>query len=192
MIRQSRSDKTVGALEDQYGICLNARRDMLLGNLLNERGFESWSQLYKAFRGNATEHAKKRRSFLSFHSEDLRQIQGFKLMGLNKNVPVSFYDKSLVEPINSENSSYVKSELSEYIRAAEIVICMIGDGTVGRDWVDWELRKAQEFRKGICGIRLKDSRGKRPPFLVEIKAPVASWDTDEMVAVIECAAARRS
>jgi hypothetical protein len=182
----------IGTIEREYKIHLNARSDMLLDNLLHERGFESFSQLLDAYFGRATEHAKKRRVFLSFHAEDMQQVQGFRLMGLNKSVGVDFYDKSLDEAVDSENSTYIKKVLSEKIWASQIVVCLIGNGTAWRDWVDWELRKAQEFHRGICGVRLKESRGRRPPFLDQIGAPVARWDMNEIVSAIEEAAAKRS
>ena len=73
-----------------------------------------------------------------------------------------------------------------------MTVCLIGNGTARREWVDWELKTAIEMRKGVAGIVLKDSRGWRPPLLKAIGAPVASWDPTQMIAAIECAAARRS
>ena len=69
---------------------------------------------------------------------------------------------------------------------------LIGDGTAWRDWVDWELDTALRFGKGICGVRLKESRGKAPDILLQMGAPVASWNPEAIIAAIECAAARRS
>lgn|ERR1700722_629947 len=45
MFRVKRSDTKVSKIEATYGIDLNARGDMLLGNLLKKRGFDSQSQL---------------------------------------------------------------------------------------------------------------------------------------------------
>lgn len=57
---------------------LHAGDDTKLGNLLERRGFESLTQLLKAYRGNLTYHACKRRIYLSFHIEDLPQVRGFR------------------------------------------------------------------------------------------------------------------
>jgi hypothetical protein len=46
--------------------------------------------------------------------------------------------------------------------------------------------------KGICGVRLKNSRGRTPPVLLELGAPIARWELDQITVAIECAAARRS
>lgn len=192
MFRRKRDDTTVGSIERQYGIHLNARTDMLLGNLLRERGFDSLSQLLKAYRRNLTEHAQRRRVFLSFHAEDQQQIRGFRLMINNPNVALDIHDEGLQEAINSERGPYIKLKIQPKIKAASVVLCLIGNGTAWRDWVDWELNTAVDMRKGVCGVRLKGSRGRTPPLLREIGAPIAQWDVQQIIAAIECAAAKRS
>ena len=106
--------------------------------------------------------------------------------------PIDFYDGSVRTAINSLQSTYVKVRIREKIRNCSVVVCLIGNGTAWRQWVDWELETALEFGKGICGVRLKDSRGRTPELLNRIDAPIAQWDPRQIVAAIECAAARRS
>jgi hypothetical protein len=113
-------------------------------------------------------------------------------MAHNPNIDLEFYDGILQMPINSEQGAYVRRVIREMIQRASVVVCLIGDGTAWREWVDWELRSAVELHKGVCGVRLKGSRGQTPPLLKEIHAPVAGWDLGQIVAVIESAAARRS
>jgi len=192
MFRAKRDDTLVRTIERQYGVELHARGDMTLGTLLKERGFDSLTQLLQAHRKQLKGHGRKRRLFLSFHAEDRAQVAGFRLMARNPNLEFDFYDGSLQEPVNSERSTYIRQIIRELIQRASVVVCLIGNGTAWRDWVDWELRTAVEMGKGICGVRLKESRGRTPPFLSEIRAPTARWDVQEILAVIECAAARRS
>jgi hypothetical protein len=192
MFRAKRADTLAKSIEATYGINLNVRGDMTLGNLLEQRGFDSLTQLITAYRGNATSHARRRRLFLSFHAEDKPQVQGFRLMSYNSNVDLEFYDSSLQEAIDSERAAYVKQVLRPMIQRASVVVCLIGNGTAWRDWVDWELRTAIDLRKGVCGIRLKGSHGRTPPILSEIGAPVAQWNIQQIVTAIECAAARRT
>lgn len=192
MFRQKRGDTLVGTIETQYGIDLHARSDMTLENLLEYRGFDSLTQLLTAYRGEARCHARRRRIFLSFHAEDRAQVQGFRLMAYNESVDLEFYDSSLQEPINSERAEYIKRQLKSMVQRASVVVCLIGNGTAWRDWVDWELRTAVELGKGVCGVRLKGSYGRTPPLLSQIGVPVAQWDMQQIVAAIECAAARRT
>jgi len=192
MIRQKRGDTLVRTIEQQYCIDLNCRGDTLLGNLLDSRGFDSLSQLLSAYRGRLTSHPRRRRIFLSFHAEDRARVQGFRLMAYNPQLELDFHDDSVREPINSENGSYLRQRITEKIRRCSVLVCLIGNGTAWREWVNWEIRMARSLGKGVCGIRLKQSYGRAPDALREIKAPIAGWDMGQLVAAIECAAARRS
>jgi hypothetical protein len=51
MFRSTRDDTLVKTIEARYGIDLHARGDTKLGNLLEKRGFDSLTQLRKAYRG---------------------------------------------------------------------------------------------------------------------------------------------
>src|SRR5437016_98645 len=166
MFRAKRSDTTVRTIESTYGIDLNARDDTLLGNLLDQRGFDSVSQLVEAYHGRLQYHARKRRLFLSFHAEDLPQVRGFRLIAANRNIDLEFHDGSVRDAVNSERSAYVRSIIKEKIRRSSVLVCLIGNGTAWRDWVDWELQTAYEMRKGLCGVRLKGSHGRTPQFLL--------------------------
>lgn len=192
MFRQKRSDTTVGSIEDTYGIRLNARRDALLGNLLLNRGFGSLSQLLKAYRGNATAFARRRRVFTSFDYDDIKQVRGFRLMLANPNVALEFTDMSLRVAINSLQGAYLRQQLRRKMQPCSVVLCLIGNATAWSEWVNWELATGREQGKGLCGVRLKGSRGRTPKMLADLGAPVAQWDVDQIIAAIECAAARRS
>jgi len=192
VFRLKRSDTFVSSVERDHGIDLHSRSDARLGNLLRERGFSSLTELLKAYSGRLDYHASPRHVFLSFHREDLRQISGIRLMMRNERLALDISDEPNREPVGSERSSYIKRVLRDRIRRVEVVMCMIGDGTAWREWIDWELDTAIEEGRGICGVRLKGSRGRAPSILTEIGAPIASWDLSSMIAVIECAAARRS
>ncbi len=192
MFRRKNANTRVENVEDTYGLDLNARGDTKLGNLLRRRGFDSQSQLVRAARGQLTEPARVRKLFLSFHYEDRNQVNGFRLMAHNPNLPVDFSDVSVRAAINSEESAYLRRAISEKISRCSVLVCLIGDGTAWRDWVEWELETALRFGKGLCGVRLKGSHGRTPELLKQIGAPVASWVLNEIIAAIECAAARRS
>jgi hypothetical protein len=192
MYRQKRQDTLVGSIEDAYGVDLHARRDMLLGSLLHQRGFDSLTQLIKAARGLLPYHPCPRSVFLSFHHEDLAQVNGFRLMTKNPHLRLEVSDDDSRYPVNSEHSTYVKRALRTKIRNADVVVCMIGNGTAWRDWVEWELRTAIEERTGICGVRLKGARSRAPALLHEVNAGIAPWDSLAITAAIERAAALRS
>src|SRR5262249_32485556 len=118
MFRQKRIDTLVGNVEAIYDICFNARSDMKLGTLLEERGFMSLSQLLKAARGRQYTHACMRALFLSFHNEDLAQVNGFRLMMKNRHLRLDISDDASRYPVNSEHSTYIKRAIRQRIRAS--------------------------------------------------------------------------
>lgn len=192
MIRSKRGDTLVGSVERLYGITANARADMKLATLLRERGFASQTEFPRAHRGCLDHHSASRSVFLSFHREDLRQVTGFRLMMSNERLALDISDEPNRVPVNSERSSYIKRALRERIAQVDVVVCMIGNRTAWRDWVEWELETAYSLRRGICGVRLKGSRGQAPALLRDLGGPVARWDIPKIVSAIECAAARRT
>jgi hypothetical protein len=60
-------DTLIRTIETRYGVELHARGDARLGNLLESRGFDSVTQLVKAYRGELAYDASRRRIYLSFH-----------------------------------------------------------------------------------------------------------------------------
>jgi hypothetical protein len=192
VFRRKRDDTAIETVEGMYRVDLHVRGDTKLGTVLRDRGFDSLSQLLDAYHQRLGFHARKRRIFISFHKGDHRYVSAFCLMARNPNVAIEFYNESLREVIGSESMSYVRSRIREMIRRASVIVCLIGNGTAWREWVDWELCTAAELHKGICGVRIRDSHGRFPPLLHDVGAPIARWDTEEIIAAIECAAARRS
>src|SRR5207249_195530 len=122
VFRAKRSDTTVRSVELTNGVTLNARADMLLGNLLDERGFDSQTQLLIAYHRRLTYHPRKRRVFLSFHAEDKAQVQGFRLMSRNENVDLEFHDASVRVEINSDNGTYVRRAIREKISRSSVLV----------------------------------------------------------------------
>lgn len=57
--------------------------------------------------------------------------------------------------INSVQSQYVKSVIKQKIGSASIVLCLIGNGTAWRDWVDWELQAGLDMGKGFVEFASK-------------------------------------
>src|SRR5579871_3980606 len=91
VIRRKRSDTRVDTIEKRYRVELHARGDMLLGNILARRGFDSQSQLISASKGHLRYHARRRRLFLSFHGEDQPWVEEFRKLASDPNVDVEFY-----------------------------------------------------------------------------------------------------
>jgi len=190
MFRQKRSDTLAKSIERTHGIDLRVRADMKLETLLINRGYESLSQLLRAFHGSLKEHPCYRKAFLSFHYEDLRQAQGFRLMLQNENLELFLDESESRSKVQSLNDSYVRFALKSRIISSDIVICLMGNATGHRDWVDWELITAINNKIPICGIRLNGTKGLIPAPLKEANAPLSTWFVEDMIRKIEQAIAR--
>jgi hypothetical protein len=136
MFRRKNSNTKVENVESKYGVDLNARGDAKLGNLLRRRGFDSQSQLIRAVRGQLTDPARVRKLFLSFHYEDRDQVNGFRLMAHNPNLPIDFADVSIRAAVNSDEAAYLKRTIREKIKGCSVAVCLIGNGTAWREWLN--------------------------------------------------------
>ena len=76
------------------------------------------------------------------------------------NLDIEFYDGSLRDIINM-NGSDIKRQIRSIIQRASIIVCLIGNGTAWREWVEWEAENSHDLHKGLCGIRLKDTGAER-------------------------------
>jgi hypothetical protein len=124
--------------------------------------------------------------FLSFVVEDQDLVTLFRGQARNKNSDLSFDDYSVREPINSANASYIKTRITEKIRACSVTICLVGTDTAASAWVDWEIRKGAELGKKVFGVRLHGdaARDRTPRALTDIGAKVLNWEIDKIVAEI--------
>ena len=189
MLKSKRSDTLIKNVEKIYSIDLNTRGDTRLGTLLHKRGYTSQSQLLKAMNGKLDYHPRTRNIFISFHSEDFTKAQGLRLMFMNQKLNFDIEDVSR-KSVRSENESYVRSALKNRIQNADVVMCVLGNGTGTRGWIDWELETALSLNIPICGVRIAGTYGKFPSHLKMQGAFIADWSTESITRTIETAIAR--
>ncbi len=128
----------------------------------------------------------KKHVFLSFVVEDLDDANLFRGQAKNRNSELEFDDYSVKVPFNSTNAAYIRSKITEKIRAASVTICLIGTTTKSSSWVDWEIRKSKELGNRILGVRVDSDAGKNPTpkALVDVGAKVVNWRIDDIVKFI--------
>ena len=123
--------------------------------------------------------------FLSFVAEDLDGVNLFRGQAANKNSALAFDDYSVKVPYNSQDATYIRSQITEKIRSASVTICLIGQTTATSAWVEWEIQKSVELGNKVIGVRLYSSvECPTPPALIAAGAPVYGWDIAEIVAAI--------
>lgn len=76
------------------------------------------------------------------HADDLKKLRN--LLEERGYFHVEFNEASPDEPINSENSAYIKRRLKEKISNSDIVLGIAGMYASHSDWMEWELDTALE------------------------------------------------
>ncbi len=131
-----------------------------------------------------------RRIFISYEGEDRMRAKGFRLLRFNPNVEVDFFDRHLLDPVQSQDPEYVRRCINEQMRGTSVTVVLIGSKTHQSEWVDYEIRRTIEEGKGLLGIRLKGKdKCITPGRLDEAGAEVIDWEPAEFNAAIERAAA---
>ena len=84
------------------------------------------------------------------HVSDLMSLR--RLLESRGYFHVNFLETPPHDPINSQNSAYVKTVIRKHIRESDVVIGMAGVYTTYSEWMKWELDTAIEERKPILGV----------------------------------------
>ncbi len=105
------------------------------------------------------------RAFYSFHyKSDHWRAAKIREMGiLEGNEPVS--EKEWDDIIN-EGDTAIKNWIDDQLSGKTVAIVLIGAKTAGRKWINYEIRKAWEDRKGLLGIyihNLTDRNNEQSP-----------------------------
>jgi hypothetical protein len=130
-----------------------------------------------------------RRVFISYQHDDMQQAKGFNLLRWNPNVDFDFVGRHLLSPVQSKDPNYIRAKINEQLNGSSVVAVLIGQNTASSEWVDYEIRRAQEEGKGIIGIRLKGAEATAiPPALTQVGAKVINWNPDTFSDEIEGAA----
>jgi hypothetical protein len=101
--------------------------------------------------------------FVSYDHDDQAQVNGFKGLASNPNHPLDFRDHSLKEPVTGRSgkpltfppsdhrSKPVRDEIITKLDRASKLVVLIGDGTHGSDWVEWEIKTFFDMKKRLSG-----------------------------------------
>lgn len=109
---------------------------------------------------------RKRRIFVSYyHADDAKYKNTLKLWSKNSKFKFDFHDHSADVSIKSQNEGVIRQVISKKINQSNVVLCIVGENTHTREWVDWELKKAKELNKRIIVVKIK-STNKSPKCLL--------------------------
>lgn len=106
-----------------------------------------------------------RRVFFSFHfDEDIWRVSQVRNSWVTKdweaNTPI---DKASWESVKRQGDDAVKRWINNQLDGTSVTVVLIGAYTSGRKFVNYEIQRSHELRKGLLGVRvhnLKNVNGK--------------------------------
>jgi hypothetical protein len=123
--------------------------------------------------------------FLSFVHEDLGKVNEFQAEARDENSSLSF-DHYLVDaPYSNADAQSARGVIEEKIRAASVLICLVGRDTSRSPRIDWEIRTATDAGIPIIAVRLHwRPADPLPAALTMVPAKVLGWDIPAIVRLI--------
>ena len=119
----------------------------------------------------------KRNVFISFSTKDENEVNLLRGQAKKENSNMKFNDRSLKDPVNSENEEYIKRRIRERIRHCSVTIVYVSNNTADSDWVDWEIRESIKMGKGVLAMHKGDASPKRLPKAInENNIDVLPWN----------------
>lgn len=102
-----------------------------------------------------------RKVFYSFHfdNDNWRAGQVRNIGTVEGDRPVS---GNKWEEVKSKSDATIKAWIDDNLKDKSCLVVLIGEKTSERKWVDYEIKRAWEMGKAVCGIyidRLKDVNG---------------------------------
>jgi len=100
----------------------------------------------------------KKRIFISFDYDNDRHYKNL-LVAWDKNslFDFSFYDGSVIVPVNSTKAGPIRRVISQRIGECPRFLCIVGQETHKSEWVAWEIDKAVALKKKIIAVKTKPS-----------------------------------
>ena len=118
----------------------------------------------------------KHNVFISFYADDFHDIGILCAQAKSEKRNITFSDRSLIAPFNSEKSDHIKSSIREQIRQSSVTVVYVSDKTANSEWVDWEIRESLAQGKGVLAMHKGDTRPKHlPKAIVENNIKVLPW-----------------
>lgn len=133
-----------------------------------------------------------RHVFISFHHEDLVEVNLLRGQAQNDKMGLQFDDHSVKEPYDSDNADYIKRNIREKIDRCSVMLVYLTDKAAFSDWVNWEIEESLKRGKGVIGVY----KGNTPPANTPIAfrqngCKAVKWEHAALIKAIEDASTNR-
>lgn len=115
------------------------------------------------------------------HVDDLKNLRN--LLEKRGYFHVEFEEASPEEPINSENSAYIRRRLKEKISNSDIVLGIAGMYASYSDWMKWELDTAIAEKVPIVGV-IPWGQERISKVVTDRSVEDVHWNTESIVEAI--------
>lgn len=115
------------------------------------------------------------------HVDDLKNLRN--LLEKRGDFHVEFEEASPEEPINSENSAYIRRRLKEKISNSDIVLGIAGMYASYSDWMKWELDTAIAEEVPIVGV-IPRGQERISKVVTDRSVEDVHWNTESIVDAI--------
>lgn len=136
--------------------------------------------------------SKRKHLFISHHHEDDKEVtnltrllsgKGFDIR--NSSVRMNADNRLKMEE-KRVSDKVIERILQMKISWAGIVVVLIGKQTHEREWVNWEIEKANEAGKRIVGIYIRGgTEADIPPAFEDYGSALVNWNSDSIINAIE-------
>lgn len=82
------------------------------------------------------------------------------------------------ETIKKSGDAAIKKWIDEQLDGKSVSIVLIGEATAGRKWIDYEIKKAWENKKGLLGVHIHNLKDKDENQSKKGKNPFSSFSID--------------
>jgi hypothetical protein len=125
--------------------------------------------------------------FYSFHyANDVFRVQQVRNMGVvDGNEPVSPNDW---EQVKRQGDAAVERWIEESLKYKRCVVVLIGSETANRRWVQHEIKRAWELKKGLLGIYIHNLKCPRNGTCSKGANPFDNWrvENQSMASLVTC------
>ncbi len=135
----------------------------------------------------------RRNVYISFHFDDLREVNLLRAQAKNTVTELKFIDRSIHLPIDTKNENKIKKNISRHISCVSVTLIYVSDKTHESDWVEWEARESLALKKGLLAFHKGNTPPKKiPSWLKELEIELLPWSHEKLNSAIEQAARDRN
>lgn len=112
--------------------------------------------------------------FFSFHFQN-DHWRAAQVRGMGTVEGTSELSDNDWEAVKKKGDAAISGWIDAQMKGTSCTVVLVGSGTAGRKWIDYEIKKAWELKKGLVGIRINKLLNSSSKSDVAGANPFATW-----------------